>query len=421
MFRIYSYLINFFFPVLILVIYIRTFLKKEDKKRFKEKLFSSSFNIKKNTQKKLIWFHAASIGELKSIIPLLKKLANKKELNFLITTITLSSSKLMETNLKNHKNITHRFFPIDKPNLVKSFIDSWSPELIIFVDSEIWPNFIFEIKKNKIPLILLNARITKKTFLRWRLIKNSAERIFQSFKLCLASNKESKMFLEELKANDIKYYGNLKLAFDDNLNNSISSNVSTKDKKFWCALSTHKGEDAFCLNTHIKIKKIHDDIVTIIIPRHIDRVQNIKSICEKLNLKTQVISMNDKIEANKEIIIINSYGVTSKYLKLCKSVFIGKSLLKKLKNVGGQNPIEAAKIGCKIYHGPYVYNFQETYELFNKYKISEIIKNENELSNKVISDLNKSNLMIDEKIKIINNLGKEILDNTYNEIIRFIK
>ena len=169
MFRIYSYLINFFFPVLILVIYIRTFLKKEDKKRFKEKLFSSSFDIKKNTQKKLIWFHAASIGELKSIIPLLKKLANKKELNFLITTITLSSSKLIETNLKNHKNITHRFFPIDKPNLVKSFIDSWSPELIIFVDSK-FGQILYLKLKNKIPLILLNARIAK-NFLRWRLIK----------------------------------------------------------------------------------------------------------------------------------------------------------------------------------------------------------------------------------------------------------
>ena len=422
MFRIYSYLINLFFPVLIFIIYIRTFLKKEDKKRFKEKLFSSSFNIKKDSQKKLIWFHVASIGELKSIIPLLKKLANKKELNFLITTVTLSSSTLFETNLKNYKNIIHRFFPIDKPKLVKSFIEKWSPELIIFVDSEIWPNFIFEIKKSKIPLILLNARITKKTFLRWRLIKNSAERIFQSFKLCLASSKESKMFLEELKADNIKYFGNLKLAFDNCLDSSVSSNkVLLKDKKFWCALSTHKGEDIFCLNTHTKIKKIHDDIITIIIPRHIDRAQNIKSICEKLNLKTQVLSDGDKIEAKNEIIIINSYGVTSKYLKLCKSVFIGKSLLKRLKNVGGQNPIEAAKIGCKIYHGPYVYNFQEVYELLNKYRIAEIIKNENELSNKLISDLNKSNLMTSEKIQIINNLGREILDNTYNEIVRFIK
>ena len=392
MFRIYSYLINFFFPVLIFIIYIRTFLKKEDKKRFKEKLFSSSFNIKKDSQKKLIWFHVASIGELKSIIPLLKKLANKKELNFLITTVTLSSSILFETNLKNYKNITHRFFPIDKPNLVKSFIEKWSPELIIFVDSEIWPNFIFEIKKSKIPLILLNARITKKTFLRWRLIKNSAERIFKSFKLCLASSKESKMFLEELKADNIKYFGNLKLAFDNYFDSSVSSNkILLKDKKFWCALSTHKGEDIFCLNAHTKIKKIHDDIITIIIPRHIDRVQNIKSICEKFNLKTQVLSDGDKIETKNEIIIINSYGVTSKFLKLCKSVFIGKSLLKKLKNVGGQNPIEAAKIGCKIYHGPYVYNFQEVYELLNKYRIAEIIKNENELSNKLISDLNKSN------------------------------
>ncbi len=418
MFRIYSYLINLSFPILIFIIYIRTFLKKEDKKRFKEKLFSSSFNVKKDSQKKLIWFHVASIGELKSIIPLLEKLANKKELNFLITTVTLSSSNLMETIVKNHKNIIHRFFPIDKTNLVKSFLDNWSPNLIIFVDSEIWPNFIFEIDRNKIPLILLNARITKKTFLRWRLIKNSAKKIFQSFKLCLASSKESKIFLEELKADNIKYFGNLKLSF----NNPIASNnVSLKDKKFWCALSTHKGEDIFCLNTHIKIKKIHDDIKTIIIPRHIDRVRNIKSICEKLNLKTQVLSKGDALETNNEIIIINSYGETLKYLKLCKSVFIGKSLLKELKNVGGQNPIEAAKIGCKIYHGPYVYNFQEIYELLNEYKISEMIKNENELSNKLISDLNKSNLMTDEKIKIINNLGKEILDNTYNEIIRFIK
>tara|TARA_Y100000817_G_C16670936_1_gene461500 strand:- start:36 stop:728 length:693 start_codon:yes stop_codon:yes gene_type:complete len=230
------------------------------------------------------------------------------------------------------------------------------------------------------------------------------------------------MFLEELKADNIKYFGNLKLAFDNCLDSSVSSNkVLLKDKKFWCALSTHKGEDIFCLNTHTKIKKIHDDIITIIIPRHIDRAQNIKSICEKLNLKTQVLSDGDKIEAKNEIIIINSYGVTSKFLKLCKSVFIGKSLLKRLKNVGGQNPIEAAKIGCKIYHGPYVYNFQEVYELLNKYRIAEIIKNENELSNKLISDLNKSNLMTSEKIQIINNLGREILDNTYNEIVRFIK
>ena len=422
MFRIYSYLINFFFPILIFIIYIRTFLKKEDKKRFKEKLFSSSFNVKKNSQKKLIWFHVASIGELKSIIPLLKRLANKKELNFLITTVTLSSSNLFETNLKNYKNIIHRFFPIDKPNLVRNFLKKWSPELIIFVDSEIWPNFIFEIKKSKIPLILLNARITKKTFLRWRLIKNSAEKIFQSFKLCLASSKESKMFLEELKVDNIKYFGNLKLAFDNNLDISGSGNkVLPKNKKFWCALSTHEGEDIFCLNTHAKIKKIHDDIVTIIIPRHIDRVQNIKSICENLNLKTQVLSEGDTVETKNEIIIVNSYGVTSKFLELCKSVFIGKSLLKKLENVGGQNPIEAAKIGCKIYHGPYVYNFQEIYALLNKYRIAEIIKNENELSNKLISDLNKSNLMTDEKIQIINNLGREILDNTYNEIIRFIK
>ena len=142
--------------------------------------------------------------------------------------------------------------------------------------------------------------------------------------------------------------------------------------------------------------------------------------CKQLNLTCQILSNNDPIKNDKEIIIINSYGVTSFYLNLCKSVFIGKSMIKRLKNVGGQNPIEAAKLKCKIYHGPYVYNFQEIYDLFNKHKISEEINNENELANKITMDLSQSNEITDEKITIINNLGKKILDNTCNELEKVI-
>ncbi len=421
MLLIYRYLINIFFPLIILITFLRSLFNKEDKKRFKEKLFSSSFNIKRNYNKQLIWFHAASIGELKSIIPLIKRLDEKKPIEFLITTVTLSSSNLISKELSDVRDITHRFFPIDKLNLIKRFLDEWSPNLAVFVDSEIWPNFILEIKKRKIPLVLLNARITRKTFLKWNLISRVAEKIFQSFKLCLPASNESKKYLEEFKVKNIKYFGNLKLASEDKLNGSNDENKKIlNNSKFWCALSTHKEEEIFCLKTHLKIKDAHKNVLTVIIPRHIDRVQKIMASCKQLNLTCQILSNNDPIKNDKEIIIINSYGVTSFYLNLCKSVFIGKSMIKRLKNVGGQNPIEAAKLKCKIYHGPYVYNFQEIYDLFNKHKISEEINNENELANKITMDLSQSNEITDEKITIINNLGKKILDNTCNELEKVI-
>ena len=421
MLLIYRYLINIFFPLIIIITFFRTWFNKEDKNRFKEKLFSSSFNIIKNHNKKLIWFHAASIGELKSIMSLIKRLNEKNQFEFLITTVTLSSSYLISKELLNEKNITHRFFPIDKLSLVKKFLDNWSPDLIIFVDSEIWPNFILEIKKKDIPLVLLNARITRKTFLKWNLIPKVAEKVFQSFALCLPASNESKKYLEKFKVKNIKYFGNLKLASENKIHILNDGNKEILNiSKFWCAVSTHKEEDIFCLKTHLKIKAIHKDIITIIIPRHIDRVQNIKVSCKQLNLNCQILSGDELIKNGKEIIIINSYGMTSNYLELCKSVFIGKSMMEKLKNVGGQNPIEAAKLKCKIYHGPYVYNFQEIYDLFNKHKISEKIHNEDELANKISMDLSQSSEITNEKIEIINNLGKKILNDTCNELDKII-
>ena len=152
-------------------------------------------------------------------------------------------------------------------------------------------------------------------------------------------------------------------------------------------MSTHKTEEIFCLKTHLKIKKQYENVVTIIIPRHIHRSQIIKKECDNLNLRSQILNENEKIEKDNEIIIVNSYGSVSNFLNICKSVFIGKSLIKKLSSVGGQNPIEAAKFGCKIYHGPYIYNFKEVYELLNKMKFSENILNENDLAEKLIQDL----------------------------------
>ena len=402
----------------IIIIYLRKIFNKEDKIRYREKIFSKFFKPNKNNKKKLIWFHAASIGEVQSIFPLIERLNfEKSNLEFLITTVTLSSGNLVEKRIEKYSNITHRYFPVDVEFLIKRFLYVWKPSLIIFIDSEIWPNLIYEIKKNKIPSMIVNGRITKKTFNRWMLISKFAKEIFNTFDTCIASSNESKDHLKKLNAKNVKYFGNLKLSISMDIKKISNENDDFfKKNKIWCAVSTHRGEEFFCLKTHLNLKKIYKNIVTIIIPRHINRSKEIKILCNKLNLNSQILDANKKVSENKEIIIINSFGSLPLYLKFSKSVFMGKSLLKKLKKVGGQNPIEAAKLGCKVYHGPYTYNFKEIYELLRNYQIADEINNEVELTNKLIRDFKDPNKKNNNMNEILNNLGQKILGDTIKEI-----
>ena len=148
--KIYAFSISILFPFFILIIYLRKIIGKEDPLRFKEKFNLDYLDKIDQYKKKIIWFHAASIGEVLSIFPILTKLNSEREdLQFLITTVTKSSADLIERKKSNFKNITHKYFPIDKKNIVKKFLDFWSPKVAIFIDSEIWPNFLFEIKKEK--------------------------------------------------------------------------------------------------------------------------------------------------------------------------------------------------------------------------------------------------------------------------------
>ncbi len=148
MFLIYRFLTTVFFPILVILIYLRKFFGKEDSIRFKEKIFPSSFNFKKENKSILIWFHGASIGEITSVIPLIGYLKiYNKDIKILITTVTLSSGKIVEEKFSNDKNIYHQYFPLDVNHLTKRFLEIWKPDLVGFIDSEIWPNFILNIKK----------------------------------------------------------------------------------------------------------------------------------------------------------------------------------------------------------------------------------------------------------------------------------
>ena len=421
MILIYRGLTNLFYPILIIFIFYRKIFNKEHKTRYKEKIFPSHFNIIRKKNTRLIWFHAASIGEFQSILPIIKELNKNKNLEFLITTVTLSSSNLAEKEIRKFDNIHHRFFPLDVNFLISKFLLLWKPNAIFLVDSEIWPNLIFKAKKNKIPLALINARITSKTFKKWIKFIGTAKKIFGLFDLCLTSNLETKNYLIKLNAKKIYFNGNIKLINQgtDNKIDNINEKFLLK-KRFWLAASTHKGEDVFCLKTHLQIKIKYKNIVTIIAPRHIERARDIEIMCKNYNLSVQVLNNDEIIKDDKEIIIINSFGVLQNYFKYAKSVFIGKSTIEKFKNVGGQNPIEAAKLGCKIYHGPYVYNFKDIYEILKVNNISKKINNYSELSNNLIIDLETFHKENNKISDLINNLGQKTFTDTMKNINNFL-
>ena len=423
MLSIYRFLTFILYPLFVILIILRAIFKKEHQTRYREKIFSSSFNSNRNSNKELIWFHAASIGEALSILPLIDRINHlNKNIDFLITTVTLSSANLLKKKLEGQENITHRFFPLDTKNLSEKFLHQWKPSLICFVDSEIWPNFLFKIKEKNIPLALLNGRITKKTFKKWNIFLNFAKKVFKNFDLCIPCSEDSKNNLEKLDVKKISYCGNLKFAIKIKKENLDGYNIKILDNfKVWCAASTHQGEENIVIKTHLEIKKKYKNILTIIIPRHINRVYYVKTLTDKFNLNSQIFNDGDNIEANKEILIINSFGVLSKYFHYCKNIFIGKSLIKKLRLVGGQNPIEAAKLDCNVYFGPYVYNFQEVYDFLKTNNMAEQINNEYELASKIIKKFEKPKTIEKQNINFINNYGDKILQHTIEELNKLFK
>ena len=192
----YKLITYLFYPFAPIYLYFRKLRKKEDSNRYKEKL--SKINASRSDGF-LIWFHVASVGEAMSILPLIENyLENKKINKILITSITLSSGKILEKRFNQNTKVIHQFLPLDIPLLVNKFLEHWKPNLSIFIESEIWPNLIIETKKRNIPLLLINARITKKSFHRWRLLKNFSNKIFMldNFSLYLM---ESSFFLNFLK------------------------------------------------------------------------------------------------------------------------------------------------------------------------------------------------------------------------------
>ena len=399
----YKFLTYLFLPFSNIYLLFRKLKKKEHDTRYREKL--SLINTPRNDGF-LVWCHVASVGEAMSILPLIENFEKEKKIDkILITSITLSSGKILEKKYKNNKKIIHQFLPLDIPKFTNKFLNHWSPNLSIFIESEVWPNLIYDIKKKNIPLLLVNGRITKKTFSRWQIFKKFAKDIFGKFDLCIASNAETENFLKNLGAKNIKNLGNLKFAKTElKSNNKLNPEISEKIKsrKIWVAASTHSSEEKICAETHLQIKKTFNNVLTIIIPRHIDRVKKITEELVKLNLKIATYSNSDKLNDETDIFLIDVYGETLKFYNIAKCIFLGKSLVKSLIANSGQNPIEASRFGCTVYHGPNVNNFAEIYEYLKSLNVTKKINGVLELSQAVTEELKSDKAYNYQTLKKIN-------------------
>ena len=404
MFFLYQIILSIIILISPFIILFRIYKNKEHKKRFIEKFSIPS----KKKIGNLIWFHGASVGEILSIIPVIKNYEKNKSINqILITSSTLSSSKVLKKF--KFKKTVHQFYPIDHIFFINKFLKYWKPNIAIFVESEIWPCMFNQLDKKKIPLVLLNARLTKKTFDRWISLKNFTQSIFKRISIAYPQNLETKYFLKKLKVSKINLIGNLKFSENnDEKKEIINKNfiLQLKTRKVWVASSTHNNEEIFCAKAHIELKKKIQNLITIIIPRHVHRVNKIIPEIEKLNLKVAIHSAGNKNLNNIDIYIVDTFGETKKFHKIGCSVFLGGSVVKR----GGQNPLEAARYGARILHGPNIDNFKDVYKLLKSLKISKKIHTPSELASLVIFKKNKS---IAAKIKKI---GVIILKKTIKEL-----
>ena len=407
---IYGFLVYVVIILSPLIIIYRILNKKENPKRFLEKF---SINKKDRGKGKLIWFHCSSVGEFLSVIPLILELEKMKNIKkILVTTSTLSSSKIFEKY--KFKKTSHQFYPLDNIYIVKNFLNYWKPSTAIFAESEIWPTMISELKRREIKTVLINARMSEKSFKRWSALKYFGKDILLKFNYIFPQNKETFLYFKKLGVKKLKFLGNLKFASFDNDEIKEVNKRYFKNRKILCSASTHDNEEEIFANLHIKYKKEIPNLITIIIPRHIERTSEISRMLEKKNLKFVRHTEKKSNLKDCDVYIVDSYGISKSFYKISDIVFLGGSLVSR----GGQNPLEALRFGCNIIHGNYTFNFKDVYKMLEKERLSLKVSGSKDLEKKAFLLFNKKNNSV--KIKKLKSIGNTILNKNLMELKKII-
>lgn len=337
----------------------RAFRGKEDPARFQERYGFASLN--KGTRI-CIWVHAASIGETRAVLPLIRYLIEMR-FEVIFTTVTVSAARIASIELP--KGAVHQYAPLDMKPYLARFLKHWNPAMAIFVESELWPTTMTELRQRNIPHVLVNARMSIKSFNRWKQIDKMSHALFENISLSIAQSKEDAERFTELGVHAVINAGNLK--FDAHLPEVDVSHLAKLqeaigERPVWLAASTHDREELIVAKAHILLKRKFPNLLTIIAPRHPHRVQAITNELQALNLNISKRSEGGLPKAGDDIYIADTIGELGLFYRLAPCSLIGGSLVPH----GGQNPIEPARLGSAIIHGPNVDNFANVFDAFAK-------------------------------------------------------
>ena len=312
----------------------------------------------------LIWIHAASVGETNAVLPLITALRCRHPgLSILLTTGTVTSAKIAEKRLP--EGVLHQFIPLDTPAFMQRFLDHWHPDLAVLVESEIWPNLVMETAARNIPLVLTNGIISHKSYSNWRRWGGVSRPIFGRFALILVQNQNLQKRFLRLGAPEVEVVGNLKfdapaLPVDDLKKRKMMKMIG--QRPHFLAASTHPGEEEKVFAAHQRLVRKKPDLLTILVPRHPDRGDEIAALARSQNLSCVQRSKGEEPQETTDIYIADTLGELGLFFALSKIVFLGGSLVEK----GGHNPIEAERFGSIVITGPHWHNQSDIFSALLK-------------------------------------------------------
>ena len=324
----------------------------------------------------LIWLHCASVGELLAVIPLIEGI-RAQNFAVLVTSGTVTSAALAEQRLP--AGALHQFIPFDAPRFVGRFLDHWRPDLALFVESDLWPNFILACADRAIPMMLINGRVSERSFSRWRLLPGAIAALLERFDLCLAQSSADAERYAQLGAPRISSVGNLKLdvpapPVDEPTLRKLRSIIGPR--VVIAAASTHAGEETTIMAAHRRLRAKCPSLLTVIAPRHPERGPGIVEMAKAAGLSVALRSRGDLPKPDVDIFIADTLGELGLIYRLAPIVFMGGSLARH----GGQNPIEAIRLGAAVVHGPHVWNFAEIYAALDAAHGAELVADEEALT-----------------------------------------
>lgn len=335
---------------------------KEDRSRAGERLGKT---LTARPDKPVIWLHGASIGELMSALPLAKALRDRGAF-VLLTSGTRSSAGILGDRLADGSlghDIVHQFVPLDFPRAIGRFLDHWQPQLALFMEQEIWPNMLAACQARAVPCVLVNGRLSARSFGRWQKRGASAAYLFSQFDLCLAQSASDAERFEALGARAPMQVGNLKISAGGDRPAQADLNVLAVmigARPVWLAASTHPGEEQIIGAVHTRVKQTYPDLLTMIVPRHAERGAEIAALLGETGLVTVRRSKDEAILPDTDIYLADTFGELALFYGVAPVAFIGGSLV----DIGGHNPIEAIAENCAVITGPHINNFDEMYRAF---------------------------------------------------------